>query len=134
MPLHVTQDHPHDDHFTVSSSELKSLNPVKHLRASIDYETSSPYTIGTVPLGAIITKVIVKTTTAFDDSDSTLDIGISGSTSKYLYNGDFSILTANTHIKHLYEREIAQVDILADIYVDGSTAGAAEIYIEYAIT
>ena len=132
MPLHIQEDHLHDDHFTFASNELKTTGLIKTLRASVDFETSSPHTIGTVPLGAIITKVIIKTTTAFDDSDATLDIGVSGSQSKYVYNGDFSILTANTYIAHMYEREIAETTILADIYTDGSTAGVSEILVEYA--
>ena len=132
MPLHLQEDHLHDDHFSFSNSELKTVGVIKTLRTSIDFETTSPHTIGTVPLGAIITKVIVKTTTAWNGGSPTIDIGVSGNQSKYLYSGDYSISTANTHIEHLYEREIAETTIQADILVDGSTAGVSEILIEYA--
>ena len=138
MPINLHENHLNTDHLTFSSNQLSLTNTpdklVKHLRATVDFETTSPHTVGTVPLGAIITKVIVKTTTAFNGTSPTIDLGVSGSTSKYLYNGNYSITTANTYIAHMHEREIAQTDILADIFIDGSTAGVAEIYVEYAIT
>ena len=133
MPLHIQEDHLHTDHFNFANNELKSKATIKALRTSIDFETPSPHTIGTVPLGAIITKVIVKTTTGFNGGSPTIDIGVSGNISKYLYSGDYSIATANTHIEHLYEREIAETTIQADLFMDSSTAGVAEVLIEYAI-
>lgn len=133
---HIHENHLHNEHFNFSNGVLSLSNPpsglVKYLTANIDFETSSPYAIGTIPLGSIVTKVIVKTTTGFNGASATIDIGVSGNQSKYLYSGDYSIATANTYIAHMHEREIAETTIQADIFQDSSTAGVAEIYIEYA--
>lgn len=133
MPVHLHEDHLDSNHFSFTSNQLSliSSSNVHHVRANIDFETTSPFTVATVPLGAIVTKVIISTITAFDGAGATIDLGVSGNTSKYAYNGDYNITTVNDYIKHLYEREIAQTNILADIYSDSSTAGAVEILIEY---
>ena len=130
MPLHIQEDHLHDDHFTFSNNEFKSKLVVKYFNANLDFETTVPNNIVTIPLGAIVTKLICKVTTAFNGTSPTLYVGKSGSTSEY---GDFDIASVGTKPPiHIHNRAIAETTIQADMSIGGSTAGALELYIEYA--
>ena len=117
MPLHLHEE---------------SSNIVKNYRANIDFESSSPVTIGNIPLGSIVIMVIVKVFTAFDGSTPALNVGVSGDTDKYADSTKIPIETVGTHVVHLYERETADIDAIATISLSGATAGTAEILLEYA--
>ena len=118
MPLHLHEE---------------SGNMVLNYRANIDFESNSTVTIGEIPLGGIVTMVIVKVLTAFNGSPQpTLNIGISGNDTKYADYTSIPIDTVGTHIIHLYEREIADINAIATLDVTSSTAGTAEILLEYA--
>ena len=138
MPLHIHEDHLNTSHFTFDTDGLHLSNPpstakqVMHLRGNIDFETVSPYTIGSVPANSIITKVIVKILTGFDGTSPAVDIGTSADTDKYLYSGDYVITSPGTHVSHFYEKEAVETAIIATIALGGSTAGTMEIYLEYA--
>ena len=137
MPTHFNENNINNSHFNVQNNQLHLSNPterlVLHHRAIVDFETTSPHTIGVIPANSIVTKVTIKTTTSWNGNAPTIDIGISGSTYKYLYSGDYTLPSAGTsHTDHIHERETSETTILADLFVDGSTAGVSEIYVEYA--
>ena len=131
MPLNIHENHLNTTHFEFGSNELKVKDTILSHRANIDFETSSPHTIGQIPLGGIVTKVILKVLTAFNGSTPTLNVGVSGNDTKYADYTALPIETQGTHIKHLYEREIANVDAIATITLNGATQGTAEILLEY---
>ena len=110
----------------------ESSNIVRNHRANIDFESSSPITIGNIPLGGIVTMVIVKVLTIFNGSTPTLNIGVSGNDTKYADYTQVPVETLGTHVVHLYERETAAIDAIATITVNGATQGTAEILLEYA--
>ena len=137
---HLNENHLNTGHFNFTGGELSLANPpsssglVKHFRAIIDFETTSPATIGTMPAHSIVTRVTAKTTTAWNGNAPTIDVGITGSTFKYLYSGDYSIgAVASPYTVHIHERETSETAVVVDIFPDGSTAGVTEIYFEYAV-
>ena len=136
MPLHLHENHLNSEHLEFVSNQLNIKNPVtgslvKTHRTTIDFETTSPATIGTIPAQGIVTKVIVKVNTTFDGSTPTLNIGISGNDTKYADYTAVPIETSGTHIKHLYELESSNVDAIATITLSAATQGTADILIEY---
>lgn len=139
MPTHLGDNHLNTNHFSFTNDQLSLVNAggdsgnVKHFKTTITHASSATVTIGTIPANSIITKIIVRTYTAFDGGSPTIDVGVSADTDKYLYSGDFGIVTQNTHIYHLYEKEASQVDIIATVFTDSSTTGSSDIYIEYAV-
>ena len=139
MPLHIHEDHLNVSHFNFDDDGLHLSNPpstsgqVRHLRANIDFETTSPHTIGTIPANGIVTKVIVRVFDGFNGTSPTVDIGVNSDSDKYLSSGDYVITAPITHINHFYERETIEVTTIATIVSGGSTVGSMEIYIEYAV-
>ena len=139
MPTHIGDNHLNTSHFDFSNDKLSLVNTggdrgnVKHFKATITHASPTTVTLGTIPANSVLTKVIVRTYTAFDGGSPTIDVGISADTDKYLYSGDFGIVTQNTHIYHFYEKEASQVDVIATVNTDSSTVGSSDVYIEYAV-
>ena len=135
MPMHIGVNHLNNSHFDFSNDQLNlsESGVVKFLKTTITHTSPTTVTIGTVPANSIITKIIVRTYTAFDGGSPTIDVGVSADTDKYLYSGDFGIVTQNTHIYHFYEKEASEIDIIATVNTDSSTTGSSDIYIEYAV-
>ena len=135
MPTHIGDNHLNNSDFSFSNGSLSLTNSgaVRHFKATITHASSSTVTLGTVPANSVITKVIARTYTAFDGSSPSIDVGVSGSTYKYLYSGDYGIVTQNTYVTHFHEKEASEIDIIATVNTGSSTTGSTDIYIEYAV-
>ena len=104
----------------------------KNFRAALAFGTSTPVAIGTpAAANAIISKVIVDVTTAFDGTAPTLDIGVSGTTDLYMDQTEIDLKTIGTYIVDLYELDSGPTAIIGTYAADSSAAGAASILVKY---
>ena len=139
MPIHLGDNHLNSSHFTFENDQLSLVNAggdsgnVKHFKTTITHESPATVTMGTVPANSVLTKIIVRTYTAFDGGSPAIDVGTSSDADKYLYSGDFVMTNQNTYIYHFHEKEASQTDIIATVNTDSSTVGSSDIYIEYAV-
>jgi hypothetical protein len=104
----------------------------KNLQAVLADDTSSPLACGTPSAAnSVITKVIIKVTTAFDGTAPLLDIGISGTTDLYMDQTEIDLKTIGTYIVDLHEIDTGPTAIIATYVADSSTVGDANILIHY---
>lgn len=121
---------------TTSWVDMGPYSPVaityinKNIRATVQFGTSSPVAVGNVPSGCIVTQIIVKVTTAFDGTDPTLSIGVSGTVEKFMSASEIDLKTVGTYIVDLYSLE-DNIDVIATYVADSSTAGVCQILLKY---
>ena len=106
---------------------------IKSLRSALVFGTSSPLAIGTPAANSVITKIIVKVTTAFNGTAPLLDIGIAGTTDLYMDRTEIDLNAIGTYIVNLYELDGAGTAMIGTYAADSSTAGAASIFVEYSL-
>ncbi|MEW6776185.1 MAG: hypothetical protein AB1405_07820 [Bdellovibrionota bacterium] len=119
--------------------EYKELRAIHYLRRDIAYNTAGIATgvlVGTIPNGAIPTRVRLVISTGFNDSGTdTLSVGHGASYNEYFNAQDASSATVvDSTITNLVE-----VTADKDIYVkyagqnSNASAGAATVIVEYTI-
>lgn len=106
----------------------------KNLQGTLVFGTSTPLAIGTPSAAnSIISKVIVKVTTAFDGTAPLLDIGVSGTVDAYMDQTEIDLTTIGTYVVDLFELDAGPTAIIGTYAADSSTAGAASILVKYDI-
>ena len=104
----------------------------KNFQAALVFGTVSPLAIGTPAANSIITKVIVKVTTAFDGAP-TLDIGTAGTTDLYMDQTEIDLTALGTYIVDLHELDAGPTAIIGTYAAGGASLGAASILLKYEI-
>lgn len=115
---------------TLDASTVSGVT--RSLRATLEYNTSSPLTIGSVTANGIVSRVIVKVTTVFDGASPTLEIGIASDTDKYMTNNEIDLSEVGTYVVNLYELESTPISAIATYTADSSTTGSASILLDFA--
>lgn len=84
-----------------------------------------------IPANAIVTKVVVNVTQAFDGTAPTLDIGDAGDTDRFMGNAEIDLKTVGVYISDVHYLYGALTQALATYAADASAAGQAAILLEY---
>jgi hypothetical protein len=102
----------------------------------LSYDTTSPLSLFTLPINAIVDKIRVVIDTAFNGTAPTLSIGISGTASKFMAS---TLNDLKGSVGDVYEchpgvaAEGGTQALIATYAADGSTAGSARIQVFYTI-
>lgn len=97
---------------------------------TLNYDDSASQSLSASKSGRFIDKVIVKVTTAFDATGPTIDIGISGTTDKYVDQTEIDLTTLGTYVVEVANYESGAEEILATFGAGAAgSAGVAEIVI-----
>lgn len=97
---------------------------------TLNYDDSASQSLSASKSGRFIDKVIVKVTTAFDATGPTIDIGISGTTDKYVDQTEVDLTTLGTYVVEIANYESGAEEILVTFGAgSGGSAGVAEITI-----
>lgn len=99
---------------------------------SIAFGSTSPVSMFTLPLNAVITELRVIVDTAYNGTP-TLSIGVTGQTSKYLGTNQVDLLTVGKYEVYPNNLPGAAESLIATYAAGGATAGAARIEVEYAV-
>ena len=102
---------------------------------NLAFGTTSPLTLFTLPINAVIEAVRVVIDTAFNGTPS-LSIGITGTTSKYMASTQVDLTAAATTIFEVYpgRASVGTTEALIATYSAGSaSAGAARIEVDYVV-
>ena len=101
---------------------------------ALNFGTSSPVTVFTLPAQARVTNVRVQVVTAFNGTAPTVKVGISGTTAKYSDTGDSNLKVVGVYDKTVTTNADAGTNAIILTYAaDSSSAGAAVVYITYRI-
>jgi len=102
--------------------------------ATLAFNTSSPLNIGAVvPSGAIITKVVVNVTQAFDGTAPTLNIGDSGDADRLMDEDEIDLKTVGIYVSDLHHLYGSNTQIEAAYVADSSAVGQASLLVEYRV-
>jgi hypothetical protein len=95
---------------------------------TLNYDDGASQSLSSSKSGRFIDKVVVKVTTAFDATGPTIDIGITGTTDKYVDQTEVDLTTLGTYVIEVANYESGAEEILATFGAgSGGTAGVAEI-------
>lgn len=108
-------------------------NVTKNFKQTLAFGASSPVVIGTPADNSVIARIAVVVTTPFNGTAPTLDIGVSGTTDKYMDQDEIDLKTAGVYISEPFTFEATGLEIIATYAADSSSAGAARITVEYDI-
>lgn len=107
---------------------------VKTIRGTIAFGSSSPVSIGTaVPTGANVLEATVQVVTPFNGTNPTLSLGDAGTINSIMATSEIDLTTAGTYKADCYTPYLSATQLLATLAAGGSSAGAANIEIEYSI-
>lgn len=101
---------------------------------TVAFGSSSPITQFTLPANAIVENVLVMVDTAFNGTNPSLTVGISGTTSKYMGSGDSDLTTQGVYEVTPGLAADVSTEALIITYAAGtSTAGSARVEVHYTI-
>lgn len=101
-------------------------------KATLAFNTSSPLSLLTLPIGYGIKSILVNVTTPFNGTTPTLSIGISGTTDKYVATSDLDLTVMGAFPLELASNSATvQESVIGTFSSGSSTAGTAEITITY---
>ena len=100
---------------------------------SLAFGTTSPLTLFTLPVNAVISDIRIVVDTPFNGTP-TMSIGIAGTTSKYTGTGDCDLTAANEYqISPGLVADGTTNALIATYSAGGSSAGAARLLISYSV-
>jgi hypothetical protein len=104
----------------------------KNELATILFNSSSPVDIGAVlPSGAIVKKVIVSVSQAFDGTAPTLTIGDVGDTDRLMLDAEIDLKTVGVYVSDIFHLYGANTQVTGTLVPDSSTVGQASVLVEY---
>ncbi len=108
---------------------------VKAERATFVFDDASPLNIGAqLPSNALVTKLIVNVSTAFDGaSESTLEVGDSGNTARLAADTEINLAVAGVYVVDMYHLYGSATQVIGTYVQDTATVGVAEITLEYSV-
>jgi hypothetical protein len=107
---------------------------VKTQRALLQFSTSSPLNIGSaLPANAVVRRVIVNVTVAFDGTAPTLEVGDAGDTDRHMLAAEVDLKTVGKYEISQYHLYGSSTQVIGTYAADSSTAGQADIMVEYSI-
>jgi hypothetical protein len=107
---------------------------VKTVRAELLFGTGSPLNVGAeIPAGSRCLQAIVSVTTPFNGTAPTLLLGIAGDTDAIAAAAEIDLKTAGVYIIDCYVKNAGSTQLIATYTADSSSAGAADIEVEYSI-
>ena len=118
----------------VTKSQLDAVsatNGLPYVTASLAFGTSTPLNIGSAVTGTVAFKWHVVVTTAFDGTTPTLDVGVSGTTDAVADQTEIDLTTVGVYSGTASLDISSSTQIIGTYAADSSTAGAAEIVVEY---
>jgi len=94
----------------------------------LNWDDGASQSLAAAAAGRYIDKISVKVTTAFDGTTPGIDIGISGTTDKYVDTTEIDLTTLGTYVIDVSNYESGSEEILATFTAGGgASAGVAEI-------
>lgn len=109
-------------------------NAVKEQTESITFESVSPHAIFTPPANAVISKVLVNVTEAFNGTSPQLSVGVSGTPAKYMGTTENILGTIGVYEvePRLTEDGSPEEIIITFSTGSGASAGACDVSVLYA--
>ena len=84
-----------------------------------------------IPSGAIVTKVSVNVTQAFDGTAPTLDIGDAGDPDRFMDQDEIDLKTIGVYVADVHYLYGGDTQALATLVADSSAAGQCQVLLEY---
>ncbi len=98
------------------------------------FGSTGTLTLFTKPAGSKVPRIIVDVATAFNGTNPTMSIGVSGTLSKYAGTDDIDLTLVGMYIIYPDVGTVVGAENLIATYVSGSSsAGAATISIDYVV-
>jgi hypothetical protein len=95
---------------------------------TLNYDDGASQSLSAAKSGRFIDKIIVKVTTAFDGTTPGVDIGITGTTDKYVDTTEVDLTTVGTYVIEVANYESGSEEILVTFTAGGGASeGVAEI-------
>jgi hypothetical protein len=107
---------------------------VKTHRASLAFGSAGTVNIGSVlPTGAIVNKILVNVTQAFNGTASTVSFGVSGAVAELGSAAESDLATVGLYAIECYKQYNSNEQLIATYVADGATAGAASVEVFYSL-
>ena len=121
-----------DDVVTKSQLDaVSSSNGMPYVSAALAFGTSSPLNVGSAVTSTLAFRWSVAVTTAFDGTTPLLDIGVSGTTDAIADQTEIDLTAVGVYSGTASLDISSSTQIIATYAADSSTAGAAQIVVEY---
>ena len=107
---------------------------VKTARASLAFGTSSPLNVGSaLPTNAVVTRILVNVTQAFNSPTATVSFGVAGQVAELGATNETDLDTTGIYIIDCYKTYVSNEQVIATYVAGGATSGAASILMEYSL-
>jgi hypothetical protein len=108
---------------------------MKTARASLAFGTTSPVSIGSaLPTNAVVSRIVVNVTQAFNGTAPTVSFGVSGSLTELGLVTESDLATTGTYVIDCYKLYASNEQVIATYVADSSSAGAATIEMHYSLS
>lgn len=107
---------------------------IKTARASLAFGTASPLNVGSaLPTNAVVTRILVNVTQAFNGTSPTVTFGVTGNTAQLSAANEVDLKTTGVYVIDAYQLYASNEQVLATYVASASSAGAASILMEYSL-
>ena len=119
---------------TITQTGFKQVYVKKCGTITHEAESGAGVAMGSLPAGALLTRIYCDVTTLFDGDAPTLDFGVgtaAGVSEAYMANSDITAGTAGVYSKSVSVKAAEAISLYAELNETTTTAGSATFYIEY---